>query len=401
MRITIVTAGIAAILIAVVLLFGVDRTAAARQSVIYPSNEQPYPCPYTTGVHYQAGVFPRYDIDQSALVLVNTDDQLVGVLDTFSDNVRIINWSPDCRYLAGAVGSIYGMSAQDSETRNNQPFVGWSRREITIWDVVEGRRVVTIPHGRTPYLFAFRDTVQWRPDAQFALILGGCPRVRISCVYERSAIDYIWNRETNQVYRVAPVDPVSSTSESRASFNQLHWDIGRGWLIGSGPGAVTAYDVYSGAEVRSFPASVPEAFYQPETQYVLSADGQWLIAYSLYQAYVDGSIAYGRSDGIVIHNLNSGESIWVNAEGFAAPNQPLSEYRPVALSPDNRYLIAGYTAIRIWDLHQLSEDMLPNYRHAGPNALIDALRFSEAEIIETISTEGIQYWDLHTGSMIR
>ncbi|MFN8531242.1 MAG: hypothetical protein U0670_21785, partial [Anaerolineae bacterium] len=85
------------------------------------------------------------------------------------------------------------------------------------------------------------------------------------------------------------------------------------------------------------------------------------------------------------------------AEGFAAPDITFSPDHPVALSPDHRYLVAGYDAIRVWDLQNLSSDGLPVYRHGGPASLIESLSFSAPTLIETHSADGVQHWDLFTG----
>ncbi|MEO1439007.1 MAG: hypothetical protein AAFV33_01310, partial [Chloroflexota bacterium] len=73
------------------------------------------------------------------------------------------------------------------------------------------------------------------------------------------------------------------------------------------------------------------------------------------------------------------------------------------LSLDNRYLAAGYDAIRVWDLQNLpaaEAERLPIYRHGGPQALINELRFADNGVIETVSADGVQQWDLHTGVYI-
>jgi hypothetical protein len=63
----------------------------------------------------------------------------------------------------------------------------------------------------------------------------------------------------------------------------------------------------------------------------------------------------------------------------------------------------GYDALRVWDIQHLPanfEDRLPIYRHGGPEALIQSVRFADWGIIETTSADGVQRWDLHTGVYI-
>ena len=107
--------------------------------------------------------------------------------------------------------------------------------------------------------------------------------------------------------------------------------------------------------------------------------------------------------GITIYNIDGSNPIYLNTDNFGAPYIPLTDYHPIALSPDNRYLIAAYNAIRVWDLHNLPEninDRLPIYRHGGPEARIWSARFINQEIIETTSEESTQWWILHTGEFV-
>jgi WD40 repeat protein len=106
---------------------------------------------------------------------------------------------------------------------------------------------------------------------------------------------------------------------------------------------------------------------------------------------------------LTVYDLATMTSTEVNVEGFAAPSIPLAKYHPVALSPDNRYLVVGHDALRVWDLQNLPTDIadrLPIYRHGGPKALILSVTFSEPSVIETTSGEGRQKWDLYTGAYI-
>ena len=134
-----------------------------------------------------------------------------------------------------------------------------------------------------------------------------------------------------------------------------------------------------------------------ETRFNFSPDGSRVIVYSYYFFYPDGA------GSITVYTIDTGEAQVVNAEGYAAQPIAITDNQPVALSPDNRYLVAGYDAIRVWDLTLLPVDRaarLPIYRHGGPNALIHSLRFVASDVIETVSDNGIQKWNLHTGIYI-
>lgn len=160
------------------------------------SDDPPYPCPYTDGAFYQPNVFPRYDVSQGALVLVDTTtNATVRVLEPIRENVRIINWSPDCRYLTGAVGEIR-LAQADQEWLGGEDFVYWGRdeRDIVIWDALQGGRIHEVPNPRR---YVLEQAVFWSPDSQRALIMGGWgPRD------ERYRFDFIWRRDTNTSFRV-------------------------------------------------------------------------------------------------------------------------------------------------------------------------------------------------------
>jgi hypothetical protein len=73
----------------------------------------------------------------------------------------------------------------------------------------------------------------------------------------------------------------------------------------------------------------------------------------------------------------------------------------VALSPDTRYLVMVYRAVRVWDLTQLPEDVkdrLPVRRFGGPKAFISGIRFVDTTVLE-ITTDGgnTSKWDVLTG----
>jgi WD40 repeat protein len=368
----------------VLLIVSVSVVSAQDDPLIINSTDQPYPCPYTNSAYYQAGAFPRYDVATASLILADSSGNPIRVLEPIEQNVRIINWSPDCRYLSGIVGAIryyrdYGGSA----------YTSWNAHDIVIWDTVSGERTILYsPHGGD-YPF-YHHLVIWSPDSVYALTLGGCHSVHFTCTVERQRSPQLWNRVTNVTYAIA--DQATTTryyNTSRAYFNQVYWDTARQWLWGDGVGAVIAYDLTTGS-----PAATFENGSWTDTRFAFSPDNTRVIAYSIAQP---ASLDVGA---LAIYNIGTGERIDMNVEGFAAPYIPFADYHPVALSADNRYLAVGYDAIRVWDLQNLPaaiEDRLPIYRHGGPDALIESLRFSADGVIETTSGDGVQNWDMHTG----
>jgi len=104
-----------------------------------------------------------------------------------------------------------------------------------------------------------------------------------------------------------------------------------------------------------------------------------------------------------VYDVDSKRGISVNVEGFVASYAGYTGDHSIALSPDNRYLVAGDFSLRVWDLQNLPTDprnRLPTYRHAGPKASIWSLRFVAPLIVETKGEAGRQKWDIITGELI-
>jgi hypothetical protein len=235
-------------------IFVLCMSGVGAQENMLLSDDPPYPCPFTNGAFYQAGVFPRYEVETRQLVLVDmATNQAVHPLDTIEQNVRIINWSPDCHYLTGAVGTIDTMFP-DREWPNGQDYVSWLDRtkDIVFWDAVNGKRIHTIKDSRGEYLSYLLSPIIWNPRGDRALVLGGCPSVRSDCIHERIREDYMWRADTNASFRVGRWSDNQRYFFSRSWFNQLYWDEARGWLWGSGATGVSAYDVDTGVEVAFF-----------------------------------------------------------------------------------------------------------------------------------------------------
>jgi hypothetical protein len=244
------------------------------------SNDSPYPCSYTNGTSYQRQLFPRYDVAIHSLELIDpTTNTAVRTPDTFDKNVRIINWSPDCRYLTGALGEIRYADKQ---------YVSWFSKDIVFWDAINGGQVQAFPNPGRYLDYVHQTAVLWSPGGDYALILGGCEEVQWDCVHERARYDFLWQRETNTSVRVGRLPMVQPETfgqqtyyryypvENRAWFNQSFWDSARGWLWGSAEGGVSAYDVTTGAEVAFFRNNSWE-----ESRFVFSPDGIKVVVYTI------------------------------------------------------------------------------------------------------------------------
>jgi hypothetical protein len=87
------------ILIAFLLLIKLTPSSAGDDGI--PDN-----CEYTGAAYYQANLFPRYEPQNSRLLLVDWSTGADGlVIATDLPNTLIRGWSADCRYLDVAVGS--------------------------------------------------------------------------------------------------------------------------------------------------------------------------------------------------------------------------------------------------------------------------------------------------------
>lgn len=368
-------------------------TTHAQDDDLYESDDPPFTCPNPAGEFYQAGLFPRYDAASGNFVLADTaTNDIVRVIEPVENNIRIIDWSPNCRYLTGAVGVFRAARFHVSRGAVDS-YVRWDgTRTIVIWDTLTGERAGVVNDHIGIFLYE-HETVLWSANSQYAIILGGCYKAHIGCEHERVRIDHIWNQTTGRITQFASRE---RSRYSSGTFNQILWDLPNNRIWSSGRGGAVVYDLSTAQEMTYYPNI--EANTYLDSRFNFSPDGSKLIVYTI--AYHN---TYSPNRGITVYDLVSGEPTIVNAGSLGAPYIPRATYHPVALSEDNRYLIAGYEVIRVWDIQNLPEavdERLPIYRHGGPEARIWSARFVDWGVIETTSSEGTQKWDLHTGAYI-
>jgi hypothetical protein len=159
-----------------------------------------------------------------------------------------------------------------------------------------------------------------------------------------------------------------------------------GWQV------VIAYDISSGHEIARFtnPGRLGPL------NFIVSSDDSKIVVFTDESA--KWSSHKGIQSGVTIWDRDSLTHTQINVDHYAA-----SSRNQIALSQDNRYLVIGDDALRVWDIQHLPErveDRIPIYRHGGPKARIWSVRFSDWGVIETTSEEGVQHWDLHTGEYI-
>jgi hypothetical protein len=118
--------------------------AAARDGI--PDN-----CERASAVYYQENLFPRFNVNNLSLEMVDwSTGAVVRIVDTSLPalNYRFLSWSPDCRYLVGAFSSG-----------------AWY--DTYLWDTVNGARMGIIEDAYyTPH------HITWSPDSRSVVVEG-------------------------------------------------------------------------------------------------------------------------------------------------------------------------------------------------------------------------------------
>ncbi len=326
--------------IILVLLFGMIFSAQAQGQ---PESVLQDVCPYSSGTHFQPGVFPRYELRNQRLLLVSwTTGKVVREVETSLNTSRFIvmGWSPDCRYLTAALG----------------------QSDTAVWDVVAAQRVGTFPGSG----------LRWSPDSQQAVL-------------SQSDGLYLWT--------VGAGDPLRLTN-FRGDYVMDYWDTARSelWLMVystyySSPG-VTVYDRQTGQQIAYYDNPAGQS---RQIGFTFSTDGSRVIVYTI-------RAQDSRSAGVTIweRGTNNHIDLPVGSEAAAIDSR-------IALSPDGRYLVIGRHFLRVWDLTALPDSLdarTPAY-FAGPTAVITQVSFVDNAIIETLDSSGSrQRWDITTGEAV-
>lgn len=334
-------------------------------------------------------IFPRYQGQQNRLQLVDwttgnevatLEEQLVGQF-TFS-------WSPNCRYLAGVLTSDHYVTSWESW--------GGGDPSLVIWDTNTYERVFISRYSRYINLQrGYGGRVYWKPDSSAALIV---PFSRDYRALGGRGEGELWFANSGQSI---PLDDENETNYfvPRATFLQVYWDDARNWLWSSSGAGVVAFDISTGLQALDLrnPPWIERQRDVPQSRFVFSVDGTKIVVYTIAEN--------GSSDAaaVTVWDLHTMTGTPVYAGDIAGAYITSGDRHPVALSPDNRYLVVGYDALRVWDLTELPEvyeERLPIYRHGGPDSMVTNVRFVDFGVIETTSNDGLQQWELHTGVYI-
>lgn len=311
--------------------------AQAQEEVLWNA------CPTASLDSPMSGIFPRYELRNQRLLLVswNTGEIVREVETSFlTDQFNVMNWSPDCRYMAAAVGS--------------------ESPETMIWDVSSGARLGSFPGAG----------LTWSPDSQQAVI-SDADGLKLWNVGSASAVeltdfrgDYFLHQWTADTLFVMPYSTYYSA-----------------------PG-VTAFNRSTGAQSGYYDNLAGD---DQQTGFTVSSDGRTVILYTVRIQRLSGA-------GVTIWDRSSGNAVQVDAGSEATLDAD-----QLALSPDGRFLVIGGRQIRVWDLQTLPEslDARDPQSYDGPSAAITDLRFLSNDIVETVSRFGdVQQWNVLTGNLI-
>ena len=173
-----------------------------------------------------------------------------------------------------------------------------------------------------------------------------------------------------------------------ADLRQVSWDVQRGWLWSSSYGGVVAFDIAGGEETLHYfnPVDASFALDGTSSYFAFSPDGSQVIVYG------QRSARNHTRPGMTVYDIATGYPTAVNIEANGAGE--------VAMSSDNRYLAMSYTAVRVWDLQNLPEnveDRLPDYRLANPTDTyyIGTIHFLDNNTIEASPGGETVTWTLH------
>ena len=330
-------------------------------------------CQNANGAYYRAGLFPQFKDTNNRLVLANwnTGETVLTLAESLPYQYRF-EWSPDCHYLIGISLHYYDWLARCDAG-------------LFAWDAVSGEQKLAV-NRFCDNVVASRPRIFWRPDATAALFSEWCS---VSGVAYSCGTRFIWYPQTDQRVDLQEQEP--GGAYVRVTLDMVAWDDSRGWLWANTGVGIAAFDRATGAVVRNFRNPPQDDTYPSYTRssFVFSPDQTKVIAYG--QHSWDGY----ESAATTVYDIASGTPTQVNVERNGAGI--------VALSSDNRYLVMGYTALRVWDLSNLPanvEDRLPIRRIGIGGERIVGLHFVSGTMVEVTTQLGTDTWDILTGAFI-
>jgi WD40 repeat protein len=305
-------------------------------------------CPYTDSPNYR--VNQAVTVRDKQLLLIDTaTGEVLQILDSGYESYFPFNifWTENCRYVIAL--NVWMLN----------DLYEYPIRFSSLYDTFTGKMLD-----------------RWRRDEFFALRYSP---TKEHFIMKRIDGTFLMSETMSKPVLMFKHVPV------RRSLHRYEWDLGQGELLvvfRQNTGYLFIYNIQTG-EQRAV-ISQPEGCTVPLTFDLID---EMILIYT--QAGKSANPAC-----ISVYNRETGTMQTVEAGELST-----EERDRLALSPDKRYLVSGFRALRVWDLaNTLSVE--PLYRHEGPLGIITSVRFVGDRVIETVSVDGVQQWDILTGQEI-
>ena len=285
----------------------------------------------------------RYDDQTRSLLLVDTRDN--GIIQIIEENLNLTRpaWSADCQWVYAGVDVV----TNETQPYDNRPLDDILRDDLTftviVWDPATWQRKFVFNH---PYKYEIYPSIRWSPGGDRAI------------VYTSNG-SYLLNAFTGEQVLLTFKD--DSGQLLQPHLTTTYWDYARGQVLINGFGVVYAFDLTSGVERYRFEGG----------------RDYWHSRFSIQDnriLFIMGS----ESSSVWVWNLDTLDydavrlgSYWENAY----------ERDRIALSPDQRYLVMGYSTVRVWDL--TGED----FQRPGAYYRVPGVNYSNRIIAVTFQDE--------------
>ncbi len=312
--------------------------------------------------------YPAYDADTNQIVL--RSESIVRVVVENVSDIAGVRASPGCRYiLAYSLPVTREAAPYDNAPVDDASYDHFSD-ELVFYDALTGAELLRLAH---PYRYYANAQVAWSLDSLWAMI-----RV--------STGSYIWDVAQNRLMPIE-VRPENWYGDIDAI---VYWDFARGqMLISSNHGAV-AFDLRTGEQRTLYSCDI-------------FGDG-WCSAYYFLMNFSIRDertlfVAWEYGGKVAAHDLDTGVS-----HQFYTGNASLHLGNRIALSPDGSLIATARGVIRIWrewtERPPAGTSRRPLYQFTGPSTLITSIRFVDDHTVETVSADGVQRWDITTGTLV-
>ncbi len=286
----------------------------------------------------------RYALVSDQLVLRAADSEtVIHVFAAVPDLIRRsgAGVSQNCRYM-GIVEVVDAGTPYDYERVST----------LRIIDLETSAELITVPHASRLY---------WSPDSHWAYI---------PLPYGHD--HYLWNVTEN---RLLPIESPGFIYPFR-----VYWDFPHG-LVFLG---LTAYDLNSGERRGDFDCTHPYGYWGCDEDWRLSTEG--------HNVLIDNGTGF-----LAIYDLRTYE-----AHHFYIGLQIVWR---IAISPDMSMIAGGNELIRVWrewlpGMSVNDYEGTPDYEFAGPGATVSEIRFIDNYTLETVSADGVQRWDIESGTLL-